>query len=314
VSAPVHPVTVPGDPAVRRLRSLVAGSVPAQFFLLVLALSVPFWLLGAAFAGRSTGLPVNIPISAQMAVCPLVAALILLHRDGRVHAVLAAFRRAVDPRGVAPRWHVVTLLLMPAVMALSYGVMRLAGDRLPPPTVPWVTLPVLFTVFLVAALGEELGWMGYVYGPLSEGRSALWSSLLLGVVWAAWHVVPLVQAGHPAGWIAWQCLGTVARRVIIVWLYLNSGQNVFAAVLLHTMDNVSVFAFPVYGSFYDPTVTGLLIVAAAAAVTVVWTAGTLTDNRLRRTAPDPPPSPPDAGAGASLPPSGPDRRNDGADP
>jgi len=27
--------------------------VPAQFFLLVLALSVPFWLLGAAFAGRS---------------------------------------------------------------------------------------------------------------------------------------------------------------------------------------------------------------------------------------------------------------------
>jgi len=273
------------------LRSLVAGSVPAQFFLLVLALSVPFWLLGAAFAGRSTGLPVNIPISAQMAVCPLVAALILLHRDGRVHAVLAAFRRAVDPRGVAPRWHLVTFLLMPAVMLASYGVMRLAGDHVPPPAIPWEALPVLFVVFLAAALGEELGWMGYVYGPLAEGRSALRASLLLGTVWAVWHIVPLLQAGHSTSWITWQCVGTVARRVLTVWLYLNAGQNVFAAVLLHTMDNVSVFAFPVYGSFYDPIITGLLVVATAAVITAVWTARTLSDNRLRRGTPEPPAEP-----------------------
>ena len=255
----------PDDPP----RSGVPSSTGRYFFPLVLALSVPFWLLGAAFENRSTGLPVNIPISAQMACCPLLAALILLHRDGRLPAVRAAVKDAIDPRTVPLRWHLTTFGLMPLVMVLSYGLLWLLGER-PPGRIAWLAIPVLFVVFLAAALGEELGWMGYAYEPLARGRTALGASLLLGCFWAAWHVVPLLQAEHPPTWIAWQCVGTVARRVLIVWLYLNAGHRTVAAVLLHTMDNVSVFAFPVYGSHYDPTVTGLVVVAGAALVVALW--------------------------------------------
>ena len=47
---------------------------------------------------------------------------------------------------------------------------------------------------------EELGWRGYVLDRLQEKRSALVSSLILGVVWSLWHL-PLffVQGSYQAG-------------------------------------------------------------------------------------------------------------------
>jgi uncharacterized protein len=51
------------------------GRSPLTFFLLVFALSVPFWLMGAV-----TGLELlpGLPVSSLMACCPLLAALILV--------------------------------------------------------------------------------------------------------------------------------------------------------------------------------------------------------------------------------------------
>lgn len=37
------------------------------------------------------------------------------------------------------------------------------------------------------------------------------------------HYVPLLQQGRSAGWIAWWSLFTVAHRVLITWIYNNSG-------------------------------------------------------------------------------------------
>jgi hypothetical protein len=39
------------------------------------------------------------------------------------------------------------------------------------------------------------------------------------VVWAVWHVIPLLSALRSLAFIAWWSLGTVALRVVIVWLY-----------------------------------------------------------------------------------------------
>jgi hypothetical protein len=43
-----------------------------QFFLLVFALSIPFWLLGFIVKNVTKTLPIKLPISALMAVCPLI--------------------------------------------------------------------------------------------------------------------------------------------------------------------------------------------------------------------------------------------------
>ena len=169
-------------------------------------------------------------------------------------------------------------------MLLSYEVMRLLGRPLPEPQIPFLAIPIFFLVFFIGAIGEEVGWSGYAIDPLQGRWGALQASLILGSVWAIWHVVPYIQAHNAPAWIAWQCLGTVGSRVIIVWLYNNTGKSVFVAILYHAMLNVSEFLFPNYGSHYDPAITGIIIIITAAIVTFFWGAKTLA--RYTFTVPD----------------------------
>jgi hypothetical protein len=71
-------------------------------------------------------------------------------------------------------------------------------------------------------------------------------------------------------------------RVIIVWLYNNTGKSVLVTILFHDMLNVSEFLFPNYGSHYDPAITGILIIITAVIVTFFWGAKTLAHFRYAR--------------------------------
>jgi hypothetical protein len=76
----------------------------------------------------------------------------------------------------------------------------------------------------------------------------------------------VVVAGSP---IAWWSFWTVALRVILVWLYNNTGRSVFATALFHTTINVTWQLFPIQGSFFDPRVTGPITAFVAAAILVL---------------------------------------------
>jgi hypothetical protein len=56
---------------------------PLRYCLLVFALSLPFWLIGPVVERRGfrLGVPLDLPVSALLAVCPMVAAVILVHRE-----------------------------------------------------------------------------------------------------------------------------------------------------------------------------------------------------------------------------------------
>jgi membrane protease YdiL (CAAX protease family) len=243
------------------------------FFVLVFALSVPFWLVGAV---TGVDLVPGLPVGALQAVCPLLAASILLYREDGMPGVIRLLRRGFDIHRISPKaWYVPILLLQPAVMVASYGVMRWLGMALPTPRFSVVTALALFLAFFPFALAEEVGWMGYATDPMQLRFNALLASVLLGIFLAAWHLVPLVQAQRAPSWIAGWCLSTVVLRVLTVWLYNNTGQSVFAAVLFHDMGNVSWLLFPNEGSSYDPRITGPILAVVAAVVTVIWGPRTL---------------------------------------
>jgi membrane protease YdiL (CAAX protease family) len=253
------------------------GRSPLKFFFVTFALSIPFLLISAA---TKTELLPRLPLAALMAVCPLASALILVYAEDKTAGVIALMKRSVDYKRIGPRiWYAPILLLMPAAMALSYGLMRLMGVPLPPPKLSFLTALALFAAFFIAALGEELGWSGYVTHPMQVRWGALRAGILLGLVWAAFHIVALVQAQRSPAWIAWWCLNTVVTRVVMVWLYNNTGTSVFAAALFHTTINVTWMLFPVRGSYFDPRVTGLIMTFVATIVTVVWGPRTLARYR-----------------------------------
>ena len=242
-----------------------------KFFLLVFTFSVPVWLIGAAVGAE---LMPGLPLSALGAFCPMLAALVLVHQERRTAGVVALLKRSFDFRRIGRmRWYVPIVALMPGVGVVVYALMRWMGMPVPAPQLSmWPTL-LMFVGFFAGALGEELGWSGYAIDPMQVRWGALQASVVLGLATVLWHILPLVLAHRPAEWMAWWCLYAMAARVLIVWLYNSTGKSVFAAALFHTMLNLSWMLFPIYGSFFDMRIAGLVmafVAAMVAMVTVVW--------------------------------------------
>ena len=250
---------------------------PRKFFILVLGLSVPFWLLGA---GTDLQLMPGLSVSALMAFCPMAAALILVYRQSRAAGVAELLSRSFDLKRIkAKRWYVPIFLLMPGINVVVYGLMHWMDAPLPTPQVSILPALLMAVAFFVGALGEELGWSGYVLDPLQVRWNALQASLILGVVGVLWHLVPLLLLHRSPSWISWWCLYAVAARLLTVWLYNNTGKSVFAAALFHATLNLTYMLFPIYGSHFDMRIGGLIMALAAAMVTAIW--GSRTLDRFR---------------------------------
>lgn len=78
--------------------------------------------------------------------------------------------------------------------------------------------------------------------------------------------MPLIQVGHGFAWIAGWFAGTVAARVLIVWLHNNTGRGVFAAILFHAMLNVTAVLTPDYDLPIVQILAASLLLALAATV------------------------------------------------
>ena len=272
------------------LQKTVPKSSPLTFFALVFALSAPFWWIGSV-----TGLQLmpGLSVSVLMAFCPMVAALLLVHRDSGMAGTWVLLKRSVDFKRISDkRWYLPILLLMPVASLVVYDLMRLLGLPLPPSATAAMSiaqvladlriLPVLlmFAAFFVGALGEELGWSGFALDPLQRRWGALQAALILGAVAIAWHLVPLLVMHRPPAWIAWWCLYAVAVRVLMVWLFNNTGGSVFAVALFHAMLNLSYMLFPVNGSHFDMRLGGWVTASAAAVVVVLWGARSLAEVKI----------------------------------
>lgn len=97
------------------------------------------------------------------------------------------------------------------------------------------------------ALGEEVGWRGFLYPRLQAkfGRRKGW--LLGGIIWGAWHW-PLIclagyeygtdYAGFPVAGMLCFCLFTVVIGILCDWLYERSG-SIWLPSLFHGAINAA---------------------------------------------------------------------------
>jgi len=250
---------------------------PLKFFLLVFILSIPLWLIGSLTPLQI--LP-GLPVSSLMIIVPVTAASILVYRESKSTGVIALLKRSFDYKRIRAKvWYLLIFLLMPAVMALSYGLLRWMGTPVPPPQFSLLTALGMFITFFIAGLGEELGWLGYAFDPMELCSNALQAGIILGLIGSTWHVVPLLQADRSPAWIAWWYLYSVSLRILTVWIYNNTGKSIFAAAITHSMINLSWQLFPIDGSYFDPRITGLILAIVVVIVTVIWGPQRLTRSK-----------------------------------
>ncbi|TCK69761.1 membrane protease YdiL (CAAX protease family) [Acidipila rosea] len=111
-----------------------------------------------------------------------------------------------------------------------------------------VALPLLFTVNVIAtcvwALGEELGWRGFLFPRLHQRVGFHGACLISGAIWAVWHFPGLLWADYNVGTnplFAMSCftLGVIAMAYIMGYLRLRSG-SIWPCVLVHATHNTFV--------------------------------------------------------------------------
>jgi len=251
---------------------------PLAFFAVVLALAVPSWL-ASRFVGVVGSL--KIPVTDLMLGCtPLTAAIILIWRREGARGVVELLKRAVDVRGLArTRWFLPAVLLAPLVYGATYVGLHLAGHG---GTVEphLLRLPILAAIMFLLAIGEEAGWTGYLLDPLQARWGALGASLIIAVPWWLGHLPSIAEIGGTASDMAWWFPGAIALRILITWLYNNSGRVLSSAVLFHTLLNVGrSVSYPTIGTHYDPTyqIVGYSVFSLLAVIVViVWGGRTLT--------------------------------------
>lgn len=101
-------------------------------------------------------------------------------------------------------------------------------------------LSLLSLVLAVLILGEEVGWRGFLLPYLLERYSPLNSSLILGLVWASWHLPNFLLANYPHYRLPYSAfvVMTLAFSVIFTWFYLNTAGNLVVAVIFHAALNL----------------------------------------------------------------------------
>ena len=239
----------------RRLRDILA------FFGLTFALTIPFWILGRA---SSNALMPGLPFAALAVICPGTAALILSWRLTGVAGARALLMRTIDLAGVKPRaWWLLILLFSPAAHVAAFFISRNLGTGIPNPQFNILPAVMLFAIFLIFAVTEEMGWTGFALGPLQTRFGAIPAALQIGAIWAVWHYPALMQAHRSGVWIAWWTLGTISLRLFMVWLFNRTGGSVFAVVMVHATNNLSWQLFPIQGSWWDPRINGVIMGSVA---------------------------------------------------
>jgi uncharacterized protein len=96
------------------------------------------------------------------------------------------------------------------------------------------------------ALGEEIGWRGFLLPRLVQQTGFTVGCLLSGCIWAVWHYPGLLFADYNAGTqpaFALTCftLMVIADAYILGWLRLKSG-SLWPAAILHASHNLFIQA------------------------------------------------------------------------
>ncbi|ANY10468.1 CAAX protease [Pseudonocardia sp. HH130630-07] len=181
---------------------------------------------------------------------------------------------------VSGRWYAVTLLGVPAAMVAT-GYVFSGGQIAAPTTMALAAyIPGLLIQMLTTGLAEEPGWRDFALPRLQRRFGPLTGSMILGPLWALWHV-PLFLTdwgGYPdAGWVRPVAFTVfcVAFNLVMTWVFNRTGESLPLSMLLHV--SVNNFASIVWADMF-PTIDadGAIVAMAGGAVVaaVVVVAGT----------------------------------------
>lgn len=139
-----------------------------------------------------------------------------------------------------------TILLIFAIF-LIFGFILSASGK---PFTQWETPSLVISILCIIAgcIGEEVGWRGFLLPALNRNLSLITSSLIIGIIWGAWH---FDFENGVIGYL-FSILFMTSLSIIMSWVQAKSSGSIIPAILFHFFINICAhtilfdMSFPIY--------------------------------------------------------------------
>lgn len=213
----------------------------ATFLLLTFGLSSIFYVVFARAKSLGAGDGLYVPM---LMWCPGISALV----------TRLLFQRNLRGEGWMPgpiRYLLAGYALPLAYAVCAYGAVwifdfgRVDLSRFHANPLRFLTVGLAMS--LAFALGEELGWRGFLVPKLAEHFTFARTAIVSGIIWASWHMPLIIFADYNGGTPTLYSIACFAVMVVgisfpLAWLRLKSG-SVWPAALLHASHNLFIQGF-----------------------------------------------------------------------
>ena len=247
------------------------------------------WIFGGDFTHPARLAPVGTAVYLLGVFAPALVAIAMTSvREG------PASRRQLLHRVVAwtadARWYAFALLYFPLVKVAvavahraAFGVWpALAGE-------PVVVMLAATAISTPVQAGEEIGWRGFLLPRIAARVGLPAASVIVGVVWACWHLPFFFLAGTDKTGQSFPAYatGVIGLSVAMAFLYWRTRGSLFLTMVMHAAVNnlrlvatvpSSGSAFSLHASFVS-WATGAVMAVVAAGLLVAMRGATLDADR-----------------------------------
>jgi hypothetical protein len=177
---------------------------------------------------------------------PFLVALCLTALDNGT-AGTQALLRPIFKWQVGARWYLFAITYMAAIkLAVAFAHRGITGSWPRFGNEAWYDIAVAIVFSTPVQAGEEVGWHGYALPRLAARLGFAGASVLLGLIWALWHLPLFFLRGadkYGQSFPIW-ALGVTALSVAITWLYANTNGSLLLTMLMHSPVNQTIGIVP----------------------------------------------------------------------
>lgn len=224
-----------------RLRGIALKRQAVTFVVLAYAFSWGIW--GVGYLAVPDDVPF-VPVVFLGVFGPAVAAALTVRLTG--DAVRSWLTMILNWR-VAPRWYFAAFLVPVGMYGLAAVVVVFAGATVQGDQFArgfMLSLGSFPTAMLISGGNEELGWRGYLLPRVQQEYDALTASLIVGIVWAGWHLpVYVLPLGLTNGPFYLFVPFAVLLSVVLTWVYNNTDGSALLAMVMHGSVNSALGIF-----------------------------------------------------------------------
>lgn len=168
-------------------------------------------------------------------IIALLTVLLFNGRSGFRQLIGLLFRRLARPRS----WYAIAVVVPLVVVCAAITIARILHDATP--FIPFAALPLTIAMQAgTGAVGEELGWRGFLLSQLQAKFSSRRSAAVMAVTWSLWHVPAFFFPGTPQILVppAAFLMAVTGFGFFLALIFTKTKQHVLGTMMAHFTFNL----------------------------------------------------------------------------